>query len=150
MEVYNSSMNDFLIKKIEQKDLEAFVELWNQGYEMLTSSKFKMTYEKALKGFTSQLFNYTGLYKNNQLVGFMLLKEDGNEIWIKHLLIDKNEREKGLGGMLIKEVINTKDKEIFTEVLKENETAIKFVQENGFEVLKNDLENNQFIFKFKM
>jgi len=142
-------MNDISVKIIKSKDLRTFVKLWNQEYKILTSSGFKMTYEKALAGFSSKMFSYIGLYKKNLLIGFMLLKENGKEIWIKHLLVDKNERKKGLGKMLIEKAINKKAKEIFTETIKGNKAAIKFFLENNFEILKDDIKNNQFIFKRK-
>ncbi len=39
------------IKLLSKNDLKKFVELWNQDYYFLTSSGYKLSYEKALKGF---------------------------------------------------------------------------------------------------
>jgi len=49
--------------------------------------------------------------------------------------------------MLVEEAINKNGEEIFAEVIKENESAAKFFLANHFEVIKDDSENNQFIFK---
>ena len=57
-----------------------------------------MTEEKAEKGFKEKMFDYWGMLEKN-LVGFILLKK--NELWIKHLLINKNQRGKGLGKKLV-------------------------------------------------
>jgi ribosomal protein S18 acetylase RimI-like enzyme len=130
-------------------ELESFTNFWNQDYEVLTSSRFKMTYEKAKEGFNLKLFEYIGLYKKELLVGFILLKNKGNEIWIKHLLIDKNERTKGLGKMLLKEAVGNKDENIFTEVINENQVALRFFLANKFQIIKEDKENNQFILKLQ-
>ena len=104
-----------------------------------------MTYQKAAEGFNSELFDYVGLYKNSLLTGFILLKKEGNKIWIKHLLIDKNERTKGLGKMLINEAIGNKNEDIFAEIVKENEIALKFFLANQLKIIEDDKENNQFI-----
>lgn len=142
-------MDKFLVKTIEESDLDNFTSLWNQGYEVLTSSQFKMTNEKAKDGFKSKLFDYIGLYKNKLLIGFILLVKDENKIWIKHLLVDKYERTKGLGKVLIEESIGNRNEEIFAEVLEENEIALKFFLSNKFQIIKNDKENHQYVLKLK-
>lgn len=68
--------NDFRIKTIKQKDLSQFVNLWNQDYRLLTSSGFLMTKEKAKLGYKQKIFYYWGIYQQNNLVGYLLLKED--------------------------------------------------------------------------
>ena len=40
-----------VIKKIQKSSLHQLVNLWNQGKDVLTSSGFLMTQEKADKGF---------------------------------------------------------------------------------------------------
>ena len=64
-----------VIKKIQKSSLCQFVNLWNQGKDVLTSSGFLMTQEKAEKGFKEKMFEYFGLFEKEKLIGFMLLKK---------------------------------------------------------------------------
>lgn len=136
-----------VVSKIKQKDLPRFVTLWNQDYLILTSSQFKMTLDKAVRGFKAKMFDYYGVYKESELIGFMLLKED-KDLWIKHILIDKNYRGKELGKILLKkaeEIAKKKKFKLKTEVIKENKKAKKFFLKNGFKLIRFDLEENQYI-----
>lgn len=137
------------IYKIKRKDLLQFVSLWNQEYKRLTSSQFQMTLEKAKKGYDAKMFDYYGLYNNDVLIGFMLLKEN-KDLWIKHLLIDKNFRRRGLGTLFLekaKQLAKSKKINLKTEVIKENREVIKFFLKNRFKRIKFDREGNQYILK---
>lgn len=81
------------IKYLREKDLPQFVNLWNQDYQSLTSTVFLMTIKKTQDGYKNKIFFYFRIYKNDNLIGFLLLKEDG-DLWIKHLLIDRDLRRK--------------------------------------------------------
>lgn len=141
------------ISKIRKQDLSRFVELWNQDYLLLTSSQWKMAQNKAEKGFSSKMFEYLGLYLENKLNGFMLLKKEGNILWLKHILIDKNFRGKGFGKFLLKKAI--KQAKIYnvklkTEVIKENEKVISFFIKNNFKIVKFDPSESQYILEGKL
>lgn len=113
------------IVQIQEKDLPSFVSLWNQEFEVLTSCHFQMTLARAKKGFQAKMFLYHGIYNNDKLVGFMLLKEDG-DFWIKHMLIDKDLRRKGYGGLFLKkagEIAKNGNFKLKTEVVAENKEA---------------------------
>jgi hypothetical protein len=68
-------MGMFNIKKIKKSSLHQFVNLWNQGKNVLTSSGFLMTQEKVELGFEEKMFEYFGLFEKENLIGFMLLKK---------------------------------------------------------------------------
>ena len=141
------------ISNIRKQDSSRFIELWNQDYLLLTSRGWKMTKDKAEKGLSSKMFEYFGLYLENKLNGFMLLKKENNILWLKHILIDKNFRGKGLGKILLKKAI--KQAKIFnvklkTEVIKENEKAISFFIKNNFKVVKFDPSESQYILEGKL
>jgi ribosomal protein S18 acetylase RimI-like enzyme len=104
-------MEMFNIKKIQKSSLHQ---------DVLTSSGFLMTQEKAEKGFKEKMFDYFGLFEKENLVGFMLLKKEKNDLWIKHLLVDKAFRRKGWGKRLIDKAFSIAKKnkmKIKTEVL---------------------------------
>ena len=81
------------------------------------------------------MFEYFGLFEKEKLVGFMLLKKEKNDLWIKHLLVDKAFRRKGLGKKLIDKAFSIDKKnemKIKTEVLIGNKDALLFFEKLGF------------------
>ncbi|MGB9883233.1 MAG: GNAT family N-acetyltransferase [Microgenomates group bacterium] len=100
-------MKNLKIKKINKSGLNTFVKLWNQDYLLLTSSGFRLSFQKAYTGFKNKMFDYYGLYLNNNLIGFTLIKKDNqdNFFWLKHMLIDKNYRSLGFGKYFLSWVI---------------------------------------------
>jgi len=141
-------MGMFNIKKIKKSHLNQFVNLWNQERDVLTSSGFLMTKEKAEKGFKEKMFDYLGVFEKENLFGFMLLKKEKNELWIKHLLIDKDQRGKGLGKKLVKKAFSIAEKnkmKIKTEVLIKNKKALLFFEKLGFKKVKIDKKESQYV-----
>lgn len=137
-----------MIYKIKRKDLPRLVSLWNQEYKILTSSHFQMTLKKAKKGYYAKMFDYYGIYNDNILIGFLLLKKEDKILWIKHILIDKNFRKRGLGTLLLKkaeQIAKNKKINLKTEVIKENKEVIKFFFQNRFKVIKFERKENQYI-----
>lgn len=138
------------IKHIKKKDLITFVQIWNEDFLVLTSSRLKLTLNKALDGFESKMFDYLGLYKNETLIGFILLKEE-KDLWIKHLAISKNYRGRGYGKKLLSYIINRfgrKNKTLKAEIVDSNKTALNFFFKNDFKILKFDKANNQYILNY--
>jgi len=136
------------INKLTKNHLTQFIYLWNQGYEILTSSGFLMTKEKAEKGFKEKMFDYWGILEKENLVGFMLLKKEKNELWMKHLLIDKDFRGKGWGKILVEKafLIAKKNKmKIKTEVLIKNKNALLFFEKLGFKKVGIDKKEKQYL-----
>jgi len=141
-------MGMFNIKKIKKSSLHQFVNLWNQRKDVLTSSGFLMTKEKAEKGFKEKMFEYFGLFEKEKLIGFMLLKKEKNELLIKHLLVDKAFRRKGLGKKLIDKAFSIAKKnkmKIKTEVLIKNKNALMFFEKLEFRRVKVDKKEKQFL-----
>jgi ribosomal protein S18 acetylase RimI-like enzyme len=111
-----------------------------------------MNLKKAEKGFKERMFDYYGAFVNkNKLIGFILLKQDKNNLWIKHFVVDKKYRKQGIGKELLNKAINiTKRKNLIlkTEVLKDNHQAYLFFTKNGFREIFFDKENNQYVLQF--
>jgi hypothetical protein len=90
----------YSIHRLEQEDLDNFVDLWNQAPEALATSKRVMTLDLAQNGFKENYFDYYfGLYESNILIGFILIKNKDDKIWLKHMLIDRGRGRNGLGKM---------------------------------------------------
>lgn len=137
------------IKRITERDLKDFVTLWNQDFELLTSSQFQMTLKKAKEGFEKKMFDYFGIYgEKEKLLGFLLLQAKGEIIWLKHILVDQNFRRKGRGQVLLKKAVEKAKKEgkkLKTEIIKQNTMAKRFFIKNGFKITDFDKEENQYI-----
>lgn len=137
------------ISTIKNKDIEEFIKLWNQDYEILTSSGFKMDYKKAKDGFDKKLFDYYGLYQNKKLVAFLLMKEESDNLWLKHILVDKERRRQGLGTLLLAracKISEHKNLKLKAEVVRKNKTAKKFFLLNEFEIIEEN--EDEFILEF--
>ena len=143
-------LQNIKIAALKKEDIPLFTKLWNQDPTLLTSSRFIMTNEKALKGFNEKMFDYFGLYKKNKLIGFVLYQHIDNEIWLKHILIDKKNRKLKFGSKLLKGSLALyKDKEIKTEVIIGNDAAKNFFILNDFKILFRDEKNKQDILSYK-
>ena len=141
-------MKTFNFKKIKESHLSQLVSLWNQGSNVLTSSGFLMTQEKVELGLKEKMFEYFGLFEKEKLIGFMLLKKEENELWIKHLLIDKAFRRKGLGKRLIEKAFSIAKKnkmKIKTEVLIGNKDALLFFEKLGFKKVEVNRKENHYV-----
>jgi len=141
-------MKTFNFKKIKESHLSQLVSLWNQGSNVLTSSGFLMTQEKVELGLKEKMFEYFGLFEKEKLIGFMLLKKEENELWIKHLLIDKAFRRKGLGKRLIEKAFSIAKKnkmKIKTEVLIGNKDALLFFEKLGFKKVGVNRKENHYV-----
>lgn len=135
-----------IIRKLTEQDIPSFVDLWNQDFELLTSSKFLMTTDKALAGFKQNMFDYYGLFDPDKLIGFILYQVINRNVWIKHVLVHKDHRKKGNGSfLLLKTLKKYEGKEIKTEVLFENSLAKKFFIDNSFKIIKKDILKKQLI-----
>lgn len=138
------------VRQLTEKDISSFVTLWNQDYELLTTRKFIMTLDKALTGFRQKMFDYYGLFENDILVGFILYQLINKDMWIKHLLVHKDYRNKGMGKYLLLETLKKyKEKVIKADVLFENFSAKKFFEKNGFRVINKNIKEKGYILSYR-
>jgi GNAT superfamily N-acetyltransferase len=136
----------YSIHRLEQEDLDNFVDLWNQAPEALATSKRVMTLDLAQNGFKENYFDYYfGLYESNILIGFILIKNKDDKIWLKHMLIDSGRRRNGLGKMFLSEVFKIINNRMLTEVIEGNDGAKKFYIDNGFREIRFDEESRDYI-----
>jgi ribosomal protein S18 acetylase RimI-like enzyme len=69
-------------------------------------------------------------------------------MWIKHLLIDKAFRRKGLGKRLIEKAFSIAKKnkmKIKTEVLIKNKNALMFFESLGFKKVEINKKENHYV-----
>ncbi len=94
-----------------------------------------------------KIFDYWGLYEENELIGFCLYQiKDNTKVYLKHFLIDKKYRRKGYGIYLVKETLKKySDKQIFVEVLFTNQIAKKFFEKLEFRILRENKEGGEWV-----
>jgi len=140
-----------MIREIEKKDLSQLIKIWNEYYDLLTSSKTKHTIDSINKWFESRRgggFEYFGYFNKDKLTGFVIIENRLNIIWLKFIAVEKTKKGKGIASKLIKYIISIhKNKIIKTEVLEENKTVLKFFEKNKFQIEKYDENEKQFILK---
>jgi N-acetylglutamate synthase-like GNAT family acetyltransferase len=109
-----------------------------------------MTKEKAERGFKKKMFDYWGFFEEENLLGFILLKREGDILWIKNLLINRNFRGRGLGKRLIKKSFSIAKKNkirIRTEVFIKNKEVLLFFKKLGFKEVSVNKEK-QYILEY--
>jgi len=86
-----------------------------------------------------------GYYLDNNLVGFIIYEQNYEVIDIIYIVVDKIYRHKGIGSILMNEVIKKECERIMLEVNVSNTNAIKLYKKFNFKIInirKNYYENN--------
>lgn len=139
----NSDENSFLFKLA----LENLKEKYVKDYET-TSEDIDEYNNIVLEG------NSLGAY-NNELVGVAICEEHkwNNSLYLSNLIVSQKDRQKGIGKLLIQNIIehakNRNFRLIELETQNTNVPAIKFYQKQGFKItgLKTNLYNKDGIEK---
>lgn len=118
-----------------------FNEVW-KIYESAFPEDERRSLQQQQKILNNCLYNFTPIYNNGSLVGFVAFWLLKDFIFIEHLAIDKNLRGKGYGAQITKNIISKYDKKIILEVEKPNTNQAKrridFYEKLGFCLNKYD------------
>ncbi len=96
---------------------------WNQGWQR---SDFNKHFDPK---------NITVVLAGNEIVGYCQVEDQGQELFIRMLLLLPEYQGKGIGGRLIKEVIESakaESKDVSLQVFKVNKRARAFYERHGF------------------
>ncbi|WP_445731857.1 GNAT family N-acetyltransferase [Mariniflexile sp.] len=138
MNLRNAKNSDLEITyRIKSKSIKEYVEKiwgWNEPYQKeIHKKKFIASETKIIE-------------QNQQKIGYLVLKETENEIYIENLLIEKEFQNLGIGKEVMEKIIekaNSEKKLIRLQVFKINIKAQKFYGNLGFEKtseMKNHIE----------
>jgi len=87
--------------------------------------------------------------ENGRIVGFASFRINGGATLLSQLIISKKDRNKGIGGLLIKKVENfSKSKKchvLYLETSEKHKGALKFYKNRGYKIVAT-LKNNKFHF----
>jgi ribosomal protein S18 acetylase RimI-like enzyme len=81
--------------------------------------------------------NITVVREENKVIGYSQIEDQGNQLYIRMLLLLPNQQRKGIGSRLLNAVIekaNAQSKGIALQVFKVNERARRFYEYHGFQV----------------
>ncbi len=81
--------------------------------------------------------NITVVKDENRTIGYSQVQDQGNQLYIRMLLLLSNYQHKGIGTRLLKAVIEkakVQSKSIALQVFKINEKAKRFYEHHGFQV----------------
>ena len=120
-----------MIKELNINDNDKFLYLGS-----LIKSDFNKTnnLSEILNSDSEKVYGY---FIEDELVGFIYITKTIDSIDIVDIVVDENNRRKGIASLLISYVVdNNKDiNNIFLEVNERNEAAIETYKKNSFEVI---------------
>lgn len=86
------------------------------------------------KNIPNQIGKYKDIIINDNIVGSILLTEIDNGVLLDEIFIEKQYRNKGIGGTVIKEIITNINNNLYLWVYKDNIGAIKLYNRLGFAI----------------
>ena len=84
---------------------------------------------------------------NNEIVGVMGIQDKADVELIRHAYVRTKQRQKGIGTLLLQELIRDAKKPILIGTWKAAEWAIRFYQKHGFRLVE-EAEKNRLLKKY--
>jgi ribosomal protein S18 acetylase RimI-like enzyme len=84
---------------------------------------------------------------NNEIVGVMGIQDKADVELIRHAYVKTKQRRKGIGSLLLQELIKDSKKPILIGTWKSADWAIHFYEKHGFRVVKEN-EKNRLLRKY--
>ena len=84
---------------------------------------------------------------NNQVIGVMGIQNKMEVVLIRHAYVRTNQRNKGIGTMLLQELIRDEKKPILIGTWKAANWAIRFYEKNGFRLV-DEVEKNRLLKRY--
>ena len=84
---------------------------------------------------------------NNQVIGVMGIQNRMEVVLIRHAYVRTNQRNKGIGTMLLQELIRDEKKPILIGTWKAANWAIRFYEKNGFRLV-DEVEKNRLLKRY--
>ncbi len=134
-------MNSIEFKKIEDTDSEEFNEAW-KIYEDSFSADEKRDFELHKECIKKKEFSFNAVFCNEKICGFISLWEFNDFIFMEHLAVKKELRNKGIGKEIVCKIKEKNEKMIILETLKPEDDIsarrIAFYERNAFVI--NDFD----------
>ena len=85
---------------------------------------------------------------NNELIGVMGIQDKADVELIRHAYVRTKQRNKGIGTLLLQELIKDANKPILIGTWKAASWAIRFYEKNGFRLVWEEKEKNRLLKKY--
>lgn len=123
------------IYKLSKNLIDTYEDIENIEYEKV----LRWVYKKIEKN----IYEYTSIYLDNQLVGYYHFSEVDNKMELDDFYIFANYRNKGIGSIVLEKLTQT-NKTIFLYVFVKNVDAIRLYERFGFNIIEN-IKNTRYI-----
>ena len=136
---------------ITEEEIPAMLEIWNTNAHVLSSTNRKHTLKSLLEWFQNRALGnhvYYGLFEQNTLCGFMILKYEFDKLIIKMTALAKIHQNQGFGRKLIKfaKIEGLKlNLPVYTEVKIENFRALNFFFTLDFKINQFDKKWKEYV-----
>jgi GNAT superfamily N-acetyltransferase len=84
---------------------------------------------------------------NNEIIGVMGIQDKGDVELIRHAYVRTKQRKKGIGSLLLQELIKDAKKPILIGTWKDADWAIRFYEKHGFRPVEDE-ERNRLLKKY--
>ena len=84
---------------------------------------------------------------NNEIIGVMGIQDKADVELIRHAYVRTNQRKKGIGSILLQELIKDAKKPILIGTWKAADWAIRFYEKHGFRLVEEE-EKNRLLKKY--
>lgn len=125
--IVEKELFNYKLEKAKQSEIDAIQTLW---LDALNEASNEIP---SLKDLSENHQSILLLKKDNNIVGGAYIKQLGNRYFLEHVAIDKIHRGKGLGQILLLNILAyLHGKNIFLWVDKNNTSAVNLYKKNGF------------------
>ncbi len=140
------------IRLIKKKDLEQLKEIWNQHHQFLTSTGRIHTTKSLNDWYENRhhdFHEYYGYFIDSVLLGFIIIRNPKDSLWIKMLAVELDSQSQGVGRSLLDFIITKSEKkQKYTECFIDNIKALNFFMTFGFKIVKFDSEYNEYTLQY--
>lgn len=124
----NATIND--IERIKKYKLDTIFEY----AKYLDKDEVEKINNYVNKTISTQILEYKNIVLNNIVVGSFLITKNENDLLLDEIFIEKQYRNKGIGGLVLNDIISNITENIYLWVYKDNIKAIKLYKKLGFSI----------------
>jgi N-acetylglutamate synthase-like GNAT family acetyltransferase len=142
-----------MIRKGADQDIEEIFKIINDAaiaYKgVIPADRWHEPYmtKEELKAQIEDGVNFSCYVDNNEIIGVMGIQDKTDVELIRHAYVRTKQRNKGIGTLLIRELIKDSTKPILVGTWKAASWAISFYEKNGFSLV-NEEDKNRLLKKY--
>ncbi|MGD1853435.1 MAG: GNAT family N-acetyltransferase [Leptolyngbyaceae cyanobacterium] len=146
-------MENSMIRKSVDEDFETIFEIINDAaiaYKgVIPPDRWHEPYmpKEELKSQIEAGVNFSCYIENNEIIGVMGIQDKTDVALIRHAYVKTKRRKKGIGTILLQELIKDSSKPILVGTWKAARWAVSFYEKNGF-CLVDEEEKNYLLRKY--